>query len=54
MSIYIVRNERHEEVSAYTNRREAESIAVELEVATFHQHSIEELNVDDRQPVHID
>lgn len=47
MSIYIVRNERNEEVSAYTNRQEAESLAVVLETATFHQHSIEELVVDD-------
>jgi len=55
MSIYIVRNERNEEVSAYTNKQRAESIVVELEIATFHQHSIEELDVyDDRQFIHMD
>jgi hypothetical protein len=47
MSIYIVRNERNEEVSAYTNKQQAESLAVDLETATFHQHSIEELVVGD-------
>ena len=55
MSICIVRNERNEEVSAYTNKQRAESIAVELEAATFHQHSIEELAADDdRQLIRID
>ena len=43
MSIYIVRNERDEEVSAYTDKQRAESMAVELETATYHEHSVEEL-----------
>ena len=44
MSIY---NERNQEVSAYTNKQRAESLAVELETTTSHQHSIEELVVED-------
>ena len=50
MSIYIIRNERDEEVSAYTDKQRAENIAVELETATHHQYGVEELVMnDDRQ-----
>ena len=50
MSIYLVINERNEEVSAYSNMQRAESTAIELETATEHQYHVEELFVnDDRQ-----
>jgi hypothetical protein len=43
MSIYIVKNERNEEISAYTDLQWAKSIAEQLQ-STFSRHySVEEL-----------
>lgn len=46
MSIYIVKNERNEEVAAYTEPRSAEYVAEQLQSATLQQYTVEELVVD--------
>lgn len=46
MTIYIVKNERNEEVAAYTSPQPAESIAEELRSATLQHYSVEELVVE--------
>ncbi len=46
MTIYIVRNERDEEVAAYTSPKPAESIAAELQSATLQPYSVEKLVVE--------
>lgn len=47
MSIYIVRNENHEEVSAYTDRQRANYMVDELQSATFRSFSVEEMVIED-------
>lgn len=46
MTIYIVRNERNEEVSAYTDLQRASYLAEELQDVTLRPHSVEELDFD--------
>ncbi len=46
MSIYIVKNERNEEVAAYTEPKPAEYIAEQLQSATLQRYRVEELVVD--------
>ena len=46
MSIYIVKNERHEEVAAYTDPQPAKHIAEQLQSATLQHYSVEEVVVD--------
>ncbi len=46
MSIYIVKNERNEEVAAYTEPSPAEYIAEQLRTATLQPYTVEELVVD--------
>lgn len=46
MSIYLVKNERDEEVSAYTDPTKAEYLAEQLETATLQHYSVEELALD--------
>ncbi len=46
MSLYLVKNERNEEVSAYTTPQRAERLAEQLETATFQRYVVEELIVD--------
>ncbi len=46
MTIYIVKNERDEEVAAYTNPQPAESIAEQLQAATLQRYCVEKLVVD--------
>jgi hypothetical protein len=45
MYIYIVKNERHEEVAAYTDPKKAEYLAERLQSATLMDYSIEVLLV---------
>lgn len=47
MSIYIVKNERNEEVTAYTDAERANYIAEQLESATLQSYSIEKVEVED-------
>ncbi len=46
MSIYLVKNERNEEVAAFTDPQPAKSIAEELQSATFQLYHVEELVLD--------
>lgn len=43
MSIYIVKNERNEEVSAYTDLQRAKYFAEQLQSQFFQHYSVEEL-----------
>jgi hypothetical protein len=43
MNIYIVKNERDEEVAAYTDAQHAKLIAAEFELATLQRYRVEEL-----------
>lgn len=43
MTIYIVKNERDEEVAAYTNQQHARLIAEQFEEFTFRRYTVEEL-----------
>lgn len=43
MSIFIVKNERNEEISAYSNLQPAEDIAEQLRTATFQNYTVVEL-----------
>ncbi|GEM_PF-2408528 len=43
MSIYILKNERNEEVSAYTDINRAKDVAKQLETVTTQHYSVEEL-----------
>lgn len=45
MSIYIIKNEQNEEVSAYTDLHRAKDLAEQLESDTHH-YCIEELNCE--------
>ncbi len=46
MIIYIVKNERDEEVAAYTDQQHARLFAEQFEEATFQQCNVEELVCD--------
>lgn len=46
MSIYLVKNERNEEVIAYTDLQRAEYLAEQLQSATLKPYSVVELVVD--------
>ncbi len=48
MSIYIVKNERNDEVAAFTSPQQANFIADELQSATMQQYRVVEMVVDDR------
>lgn len=43
MTIYIVKNQHDEEISAYSQLAPAEEIAVQLREATFQNYTVEEL-----------
>lgn len=43
MTIYIVRNERNEEVSAFTDQYRAEHLAELLQSDSFRRYTVEEL-----------
>lgn len=43
MTIYIVKNQNDEEISAYSHLKQAEEIAEQLREATFQQYIVEEL-----------
>lgn len=43
MSIYVVKNERNEEVSSYTDRQRAKYFAEQLQFQFFQQYRVEEL-----------
>lgn len=47
MNIYVVKNERNEEVAAYTDAQHAKKIAAEFEQATVHRYHVEELRCED-------
>ncbi len=46
MSIYLVKNERNEEVAAYTDPQPAVYVAEQLQSATLQHYRVEELVVD--------
>lgn len=46
MSIYLVKNERNEELIAYTDPQRAEYLAEQLQSATLKPYSVVELVVD--------
>jgi hypothetical protein len=46
MSIFIVRNEFDEEVTAYTDHQQAEYLAEQLQADTRQQYRVEELIVE--------
>lgn len=46
MIIYIVKNDRDEEVAAYTDQQHARVFVEQFEEATFRQYNVEELVCD--------
>lgn len=46
MSIYLVKNELNEEVSAYTDLQRAKDLAEQLQSATFERYCVEEVVLD--------
>ena len=49
MIIYVVRNEQHEEVSAYSHREVAQEYAAILSEETSRRHFVEELIEDEEK-----
>lgn len=46
MNIYVVKNERNEEVAAYTDAQHAKRVAAEFEQATVRRHHVETLKCE--------